>query len=408
MAIAALSTVVEWYDFTLYLYMSTVLSRMFFGGGKNSLLITLAGFAVAYLMRPLGALAFGHIGDLFGRRHTLLLSIAMMTLAMLLTGLLPTYAQVGPLAGGLLLILRCVMGFSVGGEYNGVVAYLTEGAPARSRGFVASWAAASSEIGALLAAVIAALAVNATSAAEFDAWGWRIPFLAGAALAGSIWIARSWMEESPEFEGYIAEGAAQKHPLRFIARRHRAGLLRAFAVSALGSITYYVGITYVPAYMVSVGVLNEREALSFSTLPAIAVIAVTPFVGAASDYFGRKPLLIVVALCSAVLPITMFGLMARGSHPEAVFAAIVLAAVAGAVSAVGAVATAEQFPGNGRLSGLALGVTIGTAIFGGFTPYVAQLLIGRTGSVMVPGIMIALVGVCVLPVFFTMPETRPR
>jgi MHS family proline/betaine transporter-like MFS transporter len=131
MAIAAFSTIVEWYDFTLYLYFATVLSRVFFGGGAASLLITLGGFAIAYLMRPLGAVFFGHIGDRHGRRHMLLLSVALMTAAMLATACLPTHAQIGAAAGWLLLLLRCVMGFSVGGEYTGVVAYLLEGAPAR-------------------------------------------------------------------------------------------------------------------------------------------------------------------------------------------------------------------------------------------------------------------------------------
>ena len=128
-AIAALSTVVEWYDFTLYLYFSTVLSRVFFGGGSASLAATLGGFAVAYLMRPVGAVVFGHFGDRRGRRPMLLISMAIMSVAMLLTGLLPTEAQIGPLAAWLLILLRCVMGFSVGGEYTGVVAYLLESAP---------------------------------------------------------------------------------------------------------------------------------------------------------------------------------------------------------------------------------------------------------------------------------------
>src|ERR1700753_3456927 len=128
-AIAAFSTVVEWYDFTLYLYFATVLARVFFGGGSAGLAATLAGFAIAYLLRPLGAAVFGHVGDRYGRRTTMLASVAMMTIAMPATALLPTHAQTGVLAGYLLLLLRCVMGFSVGGEYAVVVAYLLEGAP---------------------------------------------------------------------------------------------------------------------------------------------------------------------------------------------------------------------------------------------------------------------------------------
>src|SRR3954463_2335874 len=134
LAVAAFSTIVEWYDFTLYLYFATVLARVFYGGGSGSLLLTLGGFAIAYLMRPLGAVFFSHIGDKSGRRRMMLLSVALMTAAMLATALLPTRAAVGPVAGWLLLLLRCVMGFSVGGEYTGVVAYLLEGSkPERRR-----------------------------------------------------------------------------------------------------------------------------------------------------------------------------------------------------------------------------------------------------------------------------------
>src|SRR5881227_3998683 len=214
MAIAAFSTIVEWYDFTLYLYFATVLARVFFGGGAHSLLITLGGFAIAYLMRPLGAVVFGHVGDRKGRRHMLLLSVALMTAAMLATALLPTRAAIGPSAGWLLLALRCVMGFSVGGEYTGVVAYLLEGAPVRRRGLITSSASAASEVGALLAVGISALTVGLMSGNDLDRWGWRIPFFVGAALAASVWVARWTMQESPEFRRQRDEGTIPEIPLK--------------------------------------------------------------------------------------------------------------------------------------------------------------------------------------------------
>jgi len=408
LAIAAFSTIVEWYDFTLYLYFATVLSRVFFGGGSVSLLTTLGGFAIAYLMRPLGAVYFGHIGDRIGRRHMLLLSVALMTAAMLATALLPTYAQVGAAAGWLLFLLRCVMGFSVGGEYTGVVAYLLEGAPRHRRGLIASMASAASEIGALLAVGVSAVTVASMSEASLASWGWRIPFLVGAGLAAAVWIARSTMEESPEFHRQVAEQTVPQNPLRHNLGNHRAAIGRAFAISALGSITYYVGITYVPTFLTSVGTLSEKASLWLSTAAAVVVILVTPFVGMLSDRVGRKPVLAALALGNAIFPITMFAQMASGSHLQALLGAFVLAALAGGVSAVGAVATAEQFPGEGRVTGLALSATMATAIFGGLTPFVAQLLVERTGLVIAPGAMIAVVGLGVLPLFLMMKETAPR
>jgi MHS family proline/betaine transporter-like MFS transporter len=407
LAIAAFSTIVEWYDFTLYLYFATVLARVFFGPGETSLLVTLGGFALAYLMRPLGAVFFGHIGDRIGRRHMLLLSVALMTAAMLATALLPTHSQIGATAGWLLFVLRCVMGFSVGGEYTGVVAYLLEGAPRHRRGLIASLASAASEIGALLAVGLSALTVAVLDEASLQSWGWRIPFLFGAALAATVWIARSTMQESPEFHRQKAAGTVPDSPLRHCIAHHRGAVARAFAISALGSITYYVGITYVPAFLTTAGALTESASLWLSTAAAVTVILVTPFVGLWSDRVGRKPVLAALALANALLPVAMFSMMASGSHGQALAGALVLAALAGGVSAVGAVATAEQFPGEGRVTGLALGATGATAIFGGLTPFIAQLLVERTGMATAPGMMIAAVGLGVLPLFLLMRETAP-
>lgn len=407
LALAALSTVVEWYDFTLYLYLATVLSRVFFLG-EDAVLTALLGFAMAYLMRPVGAIVFGHFGDRRGRRATLLASMALMTAAMLLTAMLPTAAQIGPMAGLLLLTLRCVMGFAVGGEYTGVVAYLLEGAPRHRRGLVTSLAAATSEIGGLLAAGISALVVSLLPTPALDGWGWRIPFFFGAALAGVILLARAAMAESPEFEAHREAGTLAARPLAHALSWHRAGILRGFAISALGSITYYVGITYVPVYLTSVGSLGEAEALQLATIAALAVIVVTPFVGLASDRFGRRPVLVVLAVLSAALPYTLFQWLAGVSVAGALGGGVLLAALAGGVSAVGAVATAEQVPAQGRLSGLALGATTATALFGGLTPWLAQVLTARAASPSAPGVMIAVVALCVLPVLLKLPETRPE
>ncbi|HYD38429.1 MAG TPA: MFS transporter [Allosphingosinicella sp.] len=407
LVVAALSTVVEWYDFTLYLYFATVLSRVFFGGGEAALAATLGGFAVAYLMRPVGAVLFGHIGDRRGRRPMLLLSMVVMSAAMLATALLPTAAQIGPAAAWLLVLLRCVMGFSVGGEYTGVVAYLLEGSPDRRRGLIASCAAASSEVGALLAVGVSALTVSSMSNADLESWGWRIPFLVGAALAGAVWIARATMEESPDFERQRAEGTIPPMPLVHVLAEQWPGVLRAFAISALGSITYYVGITYVPPFLTSTAAMGEADSLWLSTIAAVAVILVTPFTGLLSDRVGRRPVLLTLALLSAALPILMFSLMSGGAPAPALLGALVLAALAGGVSAVGAVATAEQFAGEGRVSGLALGATGATVIFGGLTPYLAQHLIDRTGWAAIPGAMIAAVAIAVVPLFLTMRETAP-
>jgi MHS family proline/betaine transporter-like MFS transporter len=307
----------------------------------------------------------------------------------------------------LLIALRCLMSFSVGGEYTGVVAYLLEGAKDSRRGLITSCASAASEIGALLAAAAAALTVWAVPEESLVSWGWRLPFLFGAALAGLVLITRATLEETPEFLRQRDVGTVPENPIRQTLKRHRGAIGRGFAISALGSITYYVGITYVPTFLDATGTMPETRALSISVLAALTVILVTPIIGLASDHFGRRPTLLALALASIILPTAMFAAMVGGG--TATWAgAIVLAALGGAVSAVGAVTTAEQFPGEGRLSGLALGATTATAIFGGLTPLFAHLLVTNSGWAAAPGAMIACVALCVIIVFWHMPETAPK
>ncbi|MDE1916236.1 MAG: MFS transporter [Sphingomonadales bacterium] len=382
------ATVVEWYDFTLCLYFAPTLSRVFFGTGKDALGDTLAGFAIAYLMRPLGALLLGLLGDRRGRRPTLLLTMAAMTMAMLGIALLPTHQMVGLWAGWALVLMRCLMGFSVGGEYTAVVTYLYESAPAHRRGLITSLAAAASEIGGLLAVGLCALLTGSLDAASLEGWGWRVPFLFGAALAGTIWVLRGTISETPEFHQPAAD---QPSPLAHVLRHERKGIAAGFAISALGSISYYVGITYVPTYLALVGGTDQGLALEFSTLAALVVIAVTPVVGWLSDIAGRKAVLLTLCAACALLPMALFKLIAGGSTGPALGAIALLAALAGGVSAVGTVATVEQFSALSRLSGLALGATSATALFGGLTPFLAHRLQQATGLIEVPGIMIALV-----------------
>ncbi|MFM5917006.1 MAG: MFS transporter [Novosphingobium sp.] len=407
LGIAAASTIIEWYDFTLYLYLVTVLSRTFFGSATTGIAATLAGFALAYLMRPLGALVFGHIGDRYGRRTTMLASMTLMTAAMLVTACLPTRDTIGPAAGAVLIALRCVMAFAVGGEYTGVIAYLIESAPPGRRGLITSLAAAASEVGALLAAGVSAALALLLAPAALDAWGWRIAFALGAAMAAIVLAARMHMQETPEFERQRRAGTIPVNPVGQVLSRNTLPVVRGFAISALGSISYYVGITYVPTLLISTGSMPEDRALVLATLAAVVVIVVTPFVGLASDRFGRRPVLLVVTLLCALLPVSLFAAMAGAGFAQALGAAIVLAALGGAFSAVGAVATAELLPGEGRLSGLALGNTAATALFGGLTPYLAQRWIEASGLRIVPGIMIACVALALLPVLWWMPETRP-
>ena len=228
-------------------------------------------------------------------------------------------------------------------------------------------------------------------------------------MAALILLARSRIEESPDFLAQRARGSIPAQPLRLSLRAYRPAIGRGFAISALGSITYYVGIVYVPSFLIGTGRMGEADALTLSTLAALVVILVTPLVGALSDRIGRRPVLIALALAGIALPALLFALMAQGSAlGGALIGAILLAALGGAVSAVGAVTTAEQFPGEGRLSGLAFGATSATALFGGLTPYLSHQLTQASGWASAPGWLIAIVALGVLPVLWRLPESAPK
>lgn len=406
LTVAGMSTIIEWYDFTLYLYMTTVISRVFFGGGTGGTAATLLVFAFTYLLRPVGAAVFGHIGDRIGRKPVLLISMALMTVAMLVTALLPTYASIGATAGWLMMAMRCLMSFSVGGEYSGVITYLVEGAEPKRRGFITSLASAASEVGGLMAVGLAALTTSFFTGPDLDSWGWRIPFFIGAIMAGATLLMRSRMDESPVFEEEDEDDKAT-NPLVEVLRVEPGAVARGFAISALGSITYYVGIGYAPTFLQNAGKFSESDALWLGTAAAVAVILVTPFAGMAADRFGRRPILLLFGVLAAVTSLTMFQLMASGSRGAALTGALVLAAVAGGWSAVAASTIAEQFKSKARMSGMALGFTTATAIFGGFAPLVGERLIEMTDWKPAPGAMIAVVALCVLPVVWYQKETAP-
>lgn len=414
--VAAASTVVEWYDLTLYLYCATIISRTFFqsspdGTDTGAIVSALAVFSLSYVMRPVGAAFFGHIGDRWGRKPVLLASMTLMGAAMLITAILPTYAQIGVGATVGITIMRFLMAFSVGGEYNSVVTYLIEGAHPHRRGFIASIAAAASEIGGVVAAAVSAITIHFTTRQQLDTWGWRIPFFVGAILAFGTLLARSSIPESPEFTDSTTEDSPLRWPILTTLRTQYRAVLRTFAISSVASVTYYVGITYIPTYLVTLNIASERASLWSSTFAAIIVVSVTPVMGMLSDRLGRRPLLLIAGCAATLLPLPFFWLIAHKGSQSLIlllFSLGMLAVIAGTYSAVSGTATAEQLPTRERLSGLALGVTMGTTVCGGLTPLISEQLVRTTGWPLAPGLVMAAVAVCVLPVTIALKETAPR
>jgi len=405
--IAAFGTVVEWYDFSLYLYLTPVMGRVFFHT-EHSPIRTYLVFAIAYLMRPIGAMFFGHFGDRMGRRISLVISAGVMAVAMAITALLPTYAQIGPYAGVLLLLLRALMGFSVGGEYTGILVYLLEVTGPRRRGYVASWAPATSQIGALLAVGLATLFTGQLSDDALDAWGWRVLYGVGALLATGMLLARRSLHETPTFDRLRAEGRISRAPLRDVLREQPRGVLAAFIMSALGSVSYYVAIGYVPTFLSDVVGSSPLSALALSTIVSAIVFAVTPLIGHLADVVGRKPVMVGTALAIALPALPLFAVLNTGRTGPTLAAMVALAVPAAAASAVFASAIPEQLATVGRFSGLALGYNAATALFGGLSPLIASVLVSVTGWRLAPAIFLLGTGLLVLPFLARLPETAHR
>jgi MFS transporter, MHS family, proline/betaine transporter len=405
MLVAAFGTVVEWYDFTLYLYLAPVLTRVFFGGSEESLLYTFGVFAAAYGMRPIGAMVFGNLGDKIGRKNSLVVSAVLMAVAMFLTAMIPSRDSIGLTAPILLFALRCVMGFSVGGEYTGILVYLLESARRQRRGYATSWAAANSEIGTLLSVGISTLLIAILSQSQMDAWGWRVTFVVGGFLALTMLFLRRHLDETSSFERLKEQGETSKSPLKDVIRHQPRAVRAAFVIGSVSSVAYYLNVTYVPTFLTEEVKIAGASSLIVATVAALVVLIVTPPIGIWSDRTGRRPLLIGFTLALIVSTPLLFALMSVQSTVAA-FAGVVLIAIpAAAITSVSASAMPEQFAAPGRFSGLAIGFNVSTSIFGGFTPLIATGLIQLTGWKPAPGVYLAVVCLVLLPLVRKTRET---
>jgi MFS transporter, MHS family, proline/betaine transporter len=409
-AVGALGTIIEWYDFSLYVFLAPIYARVFFpqDSGLDGVVITLAVFAIAYLARPVGAIVFGHYGDRIGRRGALLVSASIISVALLLNGLLPSEASAGVFAPIALFVLRVAMGFAVGGEYSGILVYLLETASDRSRGLVVSLAPAASGVGTLLAVGCTAIVSALLTQQQLDDWGWRIPVLFGAALAVTIFALRRSLAETPAFREMRSAGAVSEHPVRDALVNARWAVFVAFALSAVGSIAYYLGITYIPTFLESFGDVSHGDALAWSTVATAVYVLITPLAGWWADAGGRRVTLTITALALTVISVPLFALLV--GTPGGVQLAITVALATGVAVwvAIASVAIPEQFGAEDRFSGLAVGYNIATAIFGGLSPLLATLLVRATGWDFAPGLMLALIALAALPVIRRLPETARR
>ena len=318
---SSLGTVFEWYDFYLYGLLAAIISEQFFSGvdPTTGFIFALAAFAAGFAVRPFGALVFGRLGDLVGRKYTFLVTMGLMGLSTFVVGLLPSYSSIGIMAPILLIGLRLIQGLALGGEYGGAATYVAEHAPEGRRGLWTSWIQTTATLG-LFAALLVVIGLRtALGEAEFKAWGWRVPFLLSIVLLGvSLWI-RLKLAESPAFVRMKEEGTRSKAPIREAFGRWsnaRIVLIALFGAVAGQAVVWYAGQFYALFFLERV---LKVDAAAANIMIAIALVLATPFFvvfGWLSDKIGRKPIIMAGLLLAAATYCPLFKALTVAANPS--------------------------------------------------------------------------------------------
>jgi MFS family permease len=317
---SSLGTVFEWYDFYLYGSLATYISAHFFSGVNETtgFIFALAAFAAGFAVRPFGALVFGRIGDIVGRKNTFLVTMAIMGLSTFIVGLLPGYAQIGVAAPVILVFMRLLQGLALGGEYGGAATYVAEHAPNDKRGLYTSWIQTTATLGLFMSLLVIMAARTLMSAEDFSEWGWRIPFLASIVLLGvSLWI-RLQLAESPVFQRMKDEGATSKAPLAesFAKWSNLKVVLLALLGAVAGqAVVWYTGQFYALFFLEK---MLKVDGLTANILIAIALVIGTPgfiLFGWLSDKIGRKPIIMAGCALAALTYFPLFHLLTEAANP---------------------------------------------------------------------------------------------
>jgi len=399
---AVIGNVLEWYDFSIYAFVATIIAKRFFPAGNEiaALLSTFAAFGIGFLARPLGAVVIGRLADRRGRKVALVVTILMMAVGTAAIGLIPGYETVGWPAPALLVLARLVQGFSTGGEWGGSTSFIVEWAPENRRGLYGSFHQASVSMGLLLGSGITALLSTAMAPEAMQEWGWRVPFLLGGLLLPvGIYLRRN-IAETPAFRRVQGEAprAPDASPVLLAAR--------AFGFTILWTVTSYVMLSFMPTFTQKFAGLSRVEALWSSTAGIVALVVAIPVMGRLSDRVGRRPLLLTCTIGFALLAYPIFAVIVWGASlavilPVQVFVSILIAFFSGP----GPAAIAEIFPTRARALWMSVGYSLAVAIFGGFAPYIATWLIDRTGSPLSPSLYVIAAAIVSSLVIWRLKET---
>ena len=405
-------TVVEWYEFFLYASAATlVFNKILFPPADDPLtpiLLAFATYAVGFIARPIGGIVFGHFGDKHGRKKLLQLSIIMVGVSTFLMGCLPTYNLIGAIAPILLVLLRFVQGFAVGGEWGGAVLLVAEHSPKESRGFWSSWPQSGVPLGNLLATAVLFVLTAVLPDDQFIAWGWRIGFWLSAVIVLIGWYIRTRVSDAPIFQEAQKEIHHEDKSYGFfeVFKRYPRGVFCAMGLRLVENIHYYLVVTFSITYLSTQVGIKSHEILGL-LLGAHAIHAVcVPFVGRLADIFGRKPPYFIGIVLTATWGFFAFPLYDTG-QPLNIFIALVIGLLFHALMYAGQPAImAEMFPTRMRNSGVSTGYQVTSIVAGSFAPIIATFLLREfESSVPIAVYLLIACAISIVALVFTR-ETR--
>ncbi|MCF8869698.1 glycine betaine/L-proline transporter ProP [Xanthomonas campestris pv. campestris] len=388
---AALGNAMEWFDFGVYGYLAVTLGQVFFPSSSPTaqLIATFATFTVAFLVRPIGGMVFGPLGDRYGRQKVLAATMILMALGTFSIGLIPSYAQIGLWAPALLLLARLLQGFSTGGEYGGAATFIAEYATDRNRGLMGSWL----EFGTLGGYIAGAATVTALhmalSQAQMLDWGWRVPFLVAGPLGLLGLYMRMKLEETPAFRAYTEQSEQREREtagqgLMTLLRLHWPQLLKCVGLVLVFNVTDYMLLTYMPSYLSVTMGYAESKGLLLIILVMLVMMPLNVVGGMFSDKLGRRPM--IIGACAALFALAIPCLLLIGSGSDVlIFTGLMLLGLALVCFTSSMPSTLPAlFYTPVRYSALSIAFNVSVSLFGGTTPLVTAWLVERTGDPLVP------------------------
>jgi MHS family proline/betaine transporter-like MFS transporter len=381
LAIAGMAgNILEWYDFSIYGFFAYAIGINFFPShhASSSLIDAFGVFAAGFLMRPVGALVFGHIGDRHGRQRALTLSVVAMAVPTVAIGLLPTYSQIGVTAPILLVVLRLIQGLSVGGEYTTSVVFMIEGAHSNRRGMMGAFGTAAAFCGVMIGSAVGAIVAATMSPAALQSWGWRLPFLAGITIGVAGYFIRRELRDVNDLP------AVKPPPMLEVLRTQWPRVLQVAGFKVLDSVGFYLMFVYAATYLTEIVGIAKSRALAINTIGMAAAVLMLPVAGAISDRIGRKPLLLLSSGAIIVFAWPLFNLMWHPRIGAPLLGQILFALLIAMFDGVAPATAAEAFPANVRCTGVGLSHNLCMALLGGTAPMVATYLIDKTDNEMIP------------------------